>query len=87
MNDEMIYEMDHIGTADVCGKRSMDRYKLTRLKRIAFAWVILKNVGLTFFKFMANRLDKGRFCSVSSCSRCNDNFISKEIPHYHCSGE
>ena len=28
-------------------------------------WVILKKVGPTFFKFTANRLDKGRFCSES----------------------
>ena len=26
-------------------------------------WVILKKVGSMFFKFMANRLDKGRSCS------------------------
>ena len=43
-------------------------------------WVILKKVGLTFFKFMLNRLDKGYFCS---CLCCNGNFISKGIPHYH----
>ena len=29
-------------------------------------WVILNEVGLTFFKFMVNRQDKGRFCSESS---------------------
>ena len=29
-------------------------------------WVILKNVGATFFKFMANHMDKGRFCSELS---------------------
>ena len=45
--------------------------------------VILKNIGQTFFKFMANHLDKGRFFSESSCLWCNDNFISKGIPHYH----
>ena len=28
-------------------------------------WVILKKVGPTFFKLMANRLDEGRFCAES----------------------
>ena len=40
-------------------------------------WVILKEVGPTFFKVMANHLHEGRFCS------CNTNFILKEILHYH----
>ena len=45
-------------------------------------WVILKNVAPTFFKFMANHQDKGRFCSKSSCLRGNDHFSSKGISHY-----
>ena len=33
------------------------------------------------FQFLANRLDKGPFCSESYWLWCNDNFISKGIPH------
>ena len=48
-------------------------------------WVILKKVGLAFFTFMANRLDKGRFFffRIMLFVMGNDNFISKGIPHYH----
>ena len=36
-----------------------------------------------FTPHMANRLDKGRSYSESSCLGCNNNFFSKGIPHYH----
>ena len=49
-----------------------------------YIWVILKNVGQTFFKIMTNRLDKGGFFfSESFRLRCKDNFIGKRIPHYY----
>ena len=47
-------------------------------------WVVLKKVCPTLFKFIPNRLGKGRFNFAQnhrSFLWCNDNFISKGIPH------
>ena len=61
----------------------MDGQKMDKIETDC-VWVILKKgVVRPFFKFMSNRIDKGSFCSQSSCLRCNDNFISIGIPHYH----
>ena len=56
----------------------MDGHKWTRLKRIAFQWVILKKVGRLFFKLM-----KSSSYSVYSLTPLFGNFIGKEISHYH----
>ena len=38
-------------------------------------WVILNKVDPTFFKFMLNRLDKGRFCSETFDLVCDVTII------------
>ena len=57
----------------------------TQMDKIETDWtsVILKKVGPTFFKFIANRLDKGCFCSGYLVCECSDNFICDGIKQHH----